>query len=76
MNYSFMNKNIELNFLKVPMILGTFSYLNLGDDNIKFLTKHSIQDINNMTEEEISLRKLKQIRQESKKIKDKIDDTE
>ena len=29
-----------------------------------------------MTEEEISMRKLKQIRQESKKIKDKIDDTE
>ena len=33
----------------MPIILGTFFISTLGDDNIIFLTKHSIQDTNNRT---------------------------
>ena len=32
-----MNKKIESNFLKVPMILGTFFISDFRDDNIIFL---------------------------------------
>lgn len=41
MNYSYMNKKIESNFIKMPMILGTFFISYFRDGNIIFLIFNS-----------------------------------